>query len=115
MRTIALRALIIVALVAAAGAVAVDAADDSKVKAATRQVESGAKQLGEGKIGDGVEETAKGIGKTVAEGAKFTGEKLKEAGKSAEPEAKSAWKNVKEGANSFGASVKHFFTRLFNR
>ncbi|MBI2219235.1 MAG: hypothetical protein HYU51_18295 [Candidatus Rokubacteria bacterium] len=114
MGAIALAALISIALVAA-GAVPVAAADDSKVKAATRQVESGAKKLGEGRIGDGVEETAKGIGNTVAEGAKFTGEKLKEAGKSAEPEAKSAWRNVKEGASSFGASVKHFFTRLFSR
>src|SRR2546425_1225029 len=44
------------------------AAADSKVKAATKEVESGAK-----KVGQGVEETAKGIGKTVVEGAKSTG------------------------------------------
>lgn len=48
------------------------AADDSKVKAATNQVESGS-----GKVGEGVVETAKGIGKTVSEGAKYSGEKLK--------------------------------------
>jgi hypothetical protein len=89
------------------------AADDSKVKAATGQVESGARKIGEGKIGDGVEETAKGIGNTVVEGAKYTGEKLKESGKAAEPQAKSAWHNLKETANSFGTSVKNFFTRLF--
>jgi hypothetical protein len=89
------------------------AADDTKVKAATGQVESGAKKIGQGKVGDGVEETAKGIGNTVVEGAKFTGEKLKESGKAAEPEAKSAWSNLKETANSFGTSVKNFFTRLF--
>jgi hypothetical protein len=89
------------------------AADDSKVKAATNQVESGAKQVGQGKVGDGVENTAKGIGNTVAEGAKYTGEKLKESGKAAEPEAKSAWTNLKESANSFGGSVKNFFTKLF--
>ena len=50
------------------------AADDSKVNAATRQVESGAKKIGQGKVGEGVEETAKGIGHTVVEGAPFTGE-----------------------------------------
>ena len=83
-------------------------ADDSKVSAATRQVESGAKKLGQG-----LEETAKGIGNTVVEGAKFTGEKLKESGKAAEPEAKTAWTNAKNGAVAFGYSVKHFFQRLF--
>lgn len=90
------------------------AADESKVKAATGQVESGAKKIGQGKVGDGVEQTAKGIGNTVVEGAKFSGEKLKESGKAAEPEAKSTWHNVKQGANSFGASVKNFFTNLFS-
>lgn len=89
------------------------AADDSKVKAATGQVESGAKKIGQGKVGDGVEETAKGIANTVVEGAKFTGDKLKESGKAAEPEAKSTWQNLKETANSFGTSVKSFFTKLF--
>src|SRR2546426_7649331 len=54
------------------------AAADSKVKAATKEVESGAK-----KVGQGVEETAKGIGKTVVEGAKSTGETLKETGEKA--------------------------------
>ena len=90
------------------------AADDSKVKAATNQVESGAKKIGDGKIGEGVEQTAKGIGKTVEEGAKFTGEKLKEAGKSAEPDAKSSGRSFRDSAVSFGSSVKNFFTRLFS-
>ena len=90
------------------------AADDSKVKGATQQVETGAKKIGQGEVGKGVEETAKGVGKTVEEGAKYTGEKFKEAGKSAEPPAKSAWQNVKQGANDFGHSVKNFFTRLFS-
>jgi len=89
------------------------AADDSKVKSGTNQVESGARKIGQGKVGEGVEETAKGIGKTVVEGAKFTGKKLEEAGKAAEPKAKSTWQNVKEGASSFGQSVKTFFSRLF--
>lgn len=90
------------------------AADDSKVKAATQQVESGAKKIGRGEIGAGVEETAKGIGATVVEGAKFSGEKIKEAAGAAEPPARSAWEKTKEGAVSFGQSVKNFFTRLFS-
>ena len=90
------------------------AADDSKVKGATQQVETGAKKIGEGEVGKGVEQTAKGVGKTVEEGAKYTGEKFKEAGKAAEPTAKSSWQHVKEGATSFGHSVKTFFTRLFD-
>ena len=89
------------------------AADDSKVKAATKQVETGAKKIGEGKIGEGVEDTAKGIGQTVVEGAKFSGEKVKEAGKAAEPKAKSAWEQVRDGATDFGKGVKDFFSRLF--
>lgn len=90
------------------------AADDSKVNSATRQVETGAKKIGQGKVGEGVEETAKGIGHTVVEGAKYTGEKLKESGKAAEPEAKNAWTSARDGAVSFGHSVKNFFQRLFN-
>jgi hypothetical protein len=90
------------------------AADSSKIDAATKQVESGAKRIGQGKVIEGVEETAKGIGTTVVEGAKFTGEKLKEAGKAAEPQAKTAWEKVKDGAVSFGQSVKNFFTNLFS-
>lgn len=105
-------ALSIVALLAPAWPAA--AADDTKVKAATQEVETGAKKIGQGSVGDGVEETAKGIGKTVVEGAKYSGDKLKESGKAAEPQAKNTWQNMKETANSFGASVKNFFTRLFS-
>jgi hypothetical protein len=90
------------------------AADDSKVKAATGQVETGAKKIGEGKVGDGVEQTAKGIGNTVVEGAKFSGEKLKESSQAAEPQAKSAWANARDGAVAFGHSVRNFFSRLFS-
>ena len=89
------------------------AADDTKVKEATREVDSGAKKIGEGKVGQGVDETAKGIGKTVVEGSKYTGEKFKEAGKSAEPPAKSAWEHTRDGAVAFGHSVRNFFTTLF--
>ena len=88
-------------------------ADDTKVKAATNQVETGAKKIGSGNVGEGVEDTAKGVGKTVEEGAKYTGEKLKEAGKAAEPEARSTGRNIRDGAVAFGHSVKNFFTRLF--
>ena len=90
------------------------AADDTKVNAATRQVETGAKKIGQGKIGEGVEETAKGIGNTVVEGAKFTGEKFRESGQAAEPHAKSAWANARDGAVAFGHGVKNFFSRLFS-
>jgi len=91
------------------------AADDSKVRDATSQVESGAKKIPDGKIGAGVEETAKGIGHTVVEGAKYSGEKLKEAGQSAEPPAKTAWGNARDGAVGFGHTVKGFFASLFSK
>jgi hypothetical protein len=55
------------------------AADDSKVKAATNQVEQGAKKIPKGKVGEGVKQTAKGVGKTVTEGAKYSGQEVKEA------------------------------------
>jgi len=90
------------------------AADDTKVNAATRQVETGAKKIGQGKIGEGVEETARGVGNTVVEGAKFTGEKFRESGQAAEPQAKSAWANARDGAVAFGHSVRNFFSRLFS-
>jgi hypothetical protein len=112
MRTLAIA--LVLGIVALGGGWA-RAADDSKVKAATEQVESGAKKIGSGKVGAGVEETAKGVGNTVVEGAKFTGEKVKEAGTAAEPKAKSAWGDFKDGATSFGHSVKSFFTRLFSK
>jgi hypothetical protein len=90
------------------------AADASKVKAATDQVERGAKKIPDGKIGEGVEETAKGIGQTVSEGAKYSGEKLKEAGKAAEPPAKTAWAHARDSAVGVGHTVKSFFTNLFS-
>jgi hypothetical protein len=91
------------------------AADDSKAKAATEQVERGAKKIPDGKIGEGVTETAKGIGNTVSEGAKYSGEKLKDAGKAAEPPAKSAWSDARDSAVGVGHSVKGFFTSLFSK
>src|SRR3990172_12663709 len=106
-------ALVVLAL-AIGSAWAQDKSDSAKAKvkvdAATKQVETGAKKIGDGEIGEGVEELAKGIGNTVVEGAKFTGEKLKDAGKAAEPPAKSAWEKVKDGAVSFGTTLKNLFT-----
>lgn len=110
-RSLVVLAAVLTAVVGAA--TSAGAADESKVKAATKQVEQGAHKIGAGKVGPGVEETAKGIGNTIVEGSKFTGEKLKESGKAAEPQAKNAWTNVKEGATSFGHSVKNFFSKLF--
>jgi hypothetical protein len=72
------------------------AADDSRVKAATDQVERGAKQVGHGEVGRGVEETAKGIGNTVVEGAKLSG-RSQGVRKAAEEPAKSAWQNFSRG------------------
>jgi hypothetical protein len=54
------------------------AADKAKVDQATRRVQQGAKQIGQGNVGPGVTETAKGIGNTVVEGAKFSGQTIKE-------------------------------------
>ena len=104
---------IVMATFLALGVVPARAADDSKVQAATGQVETGAKKIGHGQVGQGVEDTAKGVGNTVVEGAKYTGEKLKESGKAAEPQAKSAWQNARDGAVDFGHSVKNFFVTLF--
>ena len=105
--------LVLIAGILAWSPFMVMAADDTKVNAATRQVETGAKKIGQGKIGEGVQETAKGIGNTVVEGAKFTGEKFRESGQAAEPQAKSAAESLRDGAVSFGHSVKTFFVRLF--
>jgi hypothetical protein len=57
---------------------AAGAADKAKVDQATQQVQQGAKQIGQGNVGTGVKETAKGIGNTIVEGAKFSGQKIGE-------------------------------------
>ena len=54
------------------------AADKSKVDRATKQVEKGAKQIGQGQVGPGFKEMFTGVGHTVVEGAKFSGENIKE-------------------------------------
>ena len=57
---------------------AASAADKSKVDGATKRVEKGAKQIGQGQVGPGFKEMFTGIGHTVVEGAKFSGENIKE-------------------------------------
>jgi hypothetical protein len=57
---------------------AADAADKSKVDGATKQVEKGAKQIGQGQVGPGFKEMFTGVGHTIVEGAKFSGENIKE-------------------------------------
>jgi hypothetical protein len=91
----------------------VPAADSTHVDAATRQVELGAQQIGQGQVLVGAGGLAKGIGNTIVEGAKFTGQKLAEAGRAAGPDAKTAWERSKEGAVAFGSSVRDFFVDLF--
>ena len=54
------------------------AADKTKVDQATKRVERGAKQIGQGQVGLGFREMFAGIGHTVVEGAKFSGENVKE-------------------------------------
>jgi hypothetical protein len=57
---------------------AANAADKSKVDGATKRVEKGAKQIGQGQVGPGLKEMFTGVGHTVVEGAKFSGENIKE-------------------------------------
>lgn len=57
---------------------AADAADRTKVDRATKQVEQGAKQVGQGKVGPGLKEMFVGIGHTIVEGAKFSGNTMGE-------------------------------------
>ena len=55
------------------------AADRTKVDEATRRVERGASQIGQGRIGPGFKEMFTGIGHTIVEGAKFSGNTIAEA------------------------------------
>ena len=54
------------------------AADRSKVDGATKQVERGAKQIGQGQVGPGFKAMFTGVGHTIVEGAKFSGENIKQ-------------------------------------
>jgi hypothetical protein len=57
---------------------AATAADKTKVDEATRRVEQGAKQIGQGQLGEGFKELFTGIGYTIVEGAKYSGETIAE-------------------------------------
>jgi hypothetical protein len=54
------------------------AADRTKVDQATKRVERGARQIGQGQVGPGFREMFTGIGQTIVEGAKFSGENIRE-------------------------------------
>jgi len=71
---VSLACLVVVAL---SGGTA-GAAEKTKVDQATKQVEQGAKQIGQGKVGPGFKEMFTGIGHTVVEGAKFSGNTMGE-------------------------------------
>jgi hypothetical protein len=70
-------ALGLVLALASAGGTA-SAADKTRVTQATKQVETGAKQIRQGQVGPGFREMFTGIGQTIVEGAKFSGENIKE-------------------------------------
>jgi hypothetical protein len=89
-------------------------ADDTRVKEGMNQVERGAGKIPSREVGDGVKETATGVGTTVVEGAKYSGEKLKDAGQATAEPAKGAWGHARDGAASVGRGVKNFFTSLFS-
>jgi hypothetical protein len=55
-----------------------DAADSTKVDRATKRVEQGAQQIGQGDVGQGFKEMFTGIGLTIVEGAKFSGNTMGE-------------------------------------
>ena len=73
-----LLALILAAAVVVGSALPARAADDSKVKAATQQVEAGGRKVGDGKLGSVFEEMFKGVGNTIVEGAKYSGHAIKD-------------------------------------
>jgi hypothetical protein len=56
---------------------AAGAADKTKVDRATKCVEQGAKQIGQGQVGPGFKEMFTGIGHTIVEGIKLSGENIK--------------------------------------
>jgi len=97
------------AVVLLAAVVSAGWAEDTKQ--ATNQVVTGAK-----KVGEGVEQTAKGIGKTVTEGAKEAGDRLKTAGEDAKPvgdrlhdSAKGFGEALLDGMKYVGRTIHDFF------
>ena len=54
------------------------AADKTKVDEATKRVQTGAQQIGNGQVGNGFKEMFTGIGHTIVEGAKYSGNTMGE-------------------------------------
>ena len=106
------------ALVLAAGGPAL-AADVDTPGTATQQVERGAK-----KVGEGIGETASGIGQAVveganvaanavADGAKRTGRIIGRAGKAVGHGAKGVWETARDRVIDFADDVVRFVNRPF--
>lgn len=112
------------ALVVACGAPAL-AADGDQPGAPAPQVESGVKtESGVKKVGEGIGETASGIGHAVVEGttaaanavaggAKRTGRIIGRAGKNVGLGATAAWETVRDRAIDFADDVVRFVSRPF--
>jgi hypothetical protein len=73
-----LLAVILAAALVVGSAPPVRAADDTKVKAATEQVEASGRKIGDAKLGPGFEDMFKGVGNTIVEGAKYSGHAIKD-------------------------------------
>ena len=71
-------AVVLTAALVAGSAMPARAADDTKVKAATQQVESGGRKIGDGQLGPGFEQMFKGVGNTIVQGAKYSGHAIKD-------------------------------------
>ena len=70
--------LMLAAVLVTGSALPARAADDTKVKAATEQVQDGARKIGDSKAGQGFEQMFKGVGNTIVEGAKYSGHTIKD-------------------------------------
>lgn len=112
------------ATVVALGSTPACAADPAKLGAATQQVETGAKKIGDGQVLDGAREAARGIGHTVVEstkvagasvveGARVTGRTLGEGGKAVGHGARSAWEVIRDGAVDLADAVVSFLEKPF--
>jgi len=91
------------------------ATDESPVKEATQEIESGAKDIRQRNVRDGAREAAVGVGRAIVEGARHAGERLRESGRAAEPATKSAWEHAKVSAYDFGRALTAFCAELFKR
>jgi hypothetical protein len=112
------------ALVVACGAPAL-AADGDQPGAPTQQAESGVKvESGVKKVGEGIGETASGLGQAVVEGtnvaanavaggAKRTGRIAGRVGKNVGKGATAAWETVRDRAIDFADDVVRFVSRPF--